>query len=68
MSMDFIAGGVVELVGGISSAIVLFAYAWWAPLVLAGAWGSTHWLLRESAIWRDYLHATPVNGVECRTK
>ena len=29
------------------------AYAWWAPLVLAGAWLATHWLLRESAVWRD---------------
>ena len=29
------------------------AYAWWAPLLLAGAWLTTHWLLRESAIWRD---------------
>src|SRR5204862_2936430 len=28
-------------------------YAWWAPIVLAGAWLATHWLLRESAIWRD---------------
>ena len=28
-------------------------YAWWAPLLLAGAWLATHWLLRESAIWRD---------------
>jgi ABC-type multidrug transport system fused ATPase/permease subunit len=53
LSMDFIAGALVELIGGISSAIVLFAFAWWAPLLLAGAWLSTHWLLRESAIWRD---------------
>ena len=30
-----------------------FAYAWWAPLVLGGAWLATHWLLRESAVWRD---------------
>ena len=37
----------------LASAIVLFAYAWWAPLVLAGAWLATHWLLRESAVWRD---------------
>ena len=29
------------------------AYAWWAPLVLGGAWLATHWLLRESAVWRD---------------
>jgi ABC-type multidrug transport system fused ATPase/permease subunit len=53
LSMDFIAGGLVELVGGIASAIVLAAYAWWAPLLLAGAWLATHWLLRESAVWRD---------------
>jgi hypothetical protein len=24
-----------------------------APVLLAGAWLATHWLLRESAIWRD---------------
>ncbi|MCU1375766.1 MAG: transporter related protein, partial [Actinomycetia bacterium] len=53
MSMDFIAGGLVEMIGGLSSAAVLFAYAWWAPLVLGGAWLATHWLLKESAIWRD---------------
>src|SRR2546425_958499 len=52
ISMDFIAGGLVELVGGLASAIVLAAYAWWAPLVLAGAWLATHLLLRESAVWR----------------
>ena len=51
--MDFIAGGLVELIGGLASAVVLFAYAWWAPLVLGGAWLATHWLLRESAVWRD---------------
>ena len=53
ISMDFIAGGLVEMIGGLSCAIVLFAYAWWAPLVLGGAWLATHWLLRESAVWRD---------------
>jgi ABC-type multidrug transport system fused ATPase/permease subunit len=53
ISMDFIANGLVEMIGGLSCALVLFAYAWWAPLVLAGAWLATHWLLRESAIWRD---------------
>src|SRR5438105_454691 len=53
MSMDFIAAGLVEMIGGIASAIVLAAYTWWAPLLLAGAWLSTHWLLRESAVWRD---------------
>jgi len=53
ISMDFIAGGMVEMVGGITCAALLFAFAWWAPLVLGGAWIATHWLLRESAIWRD---------------
>jgi ABC-type multidrug transport system fused ATPase/permease subunit len=53
ISMDFIAGGLVEMVVGLSSAAVLVAYTWWAPLVLGGAWLSTHWLLKESAIWRD---------------
>ncbi len=53
ISVDFIAGGLVEAIGGLSCAIVLLAYAWWAPIVLAGAWLATHWLLRESAVWRD---------------
>ena len=53
ISMDFIAGGLVGMIGGIACAILLFAYAWWAPLVIGVAWMSTHWLLRESAVWRD---------------
>jgi ABC-type multidrug transport system fused ATPase/permease subunit len=53
ISMDFIAGGLVEMIAGLASAAVLAGYAWWAPLVLAGAWLATHWLLRESAVWRD---------------
>ena len=53
ISMDFIAGGLVELIGGVASAVILAFYAWWAPIVLAGAWLATHWLLRESAVWRD---------------
>jgi ABC-type multidrug transport system fused ATPase/permease subunit len=52
-SMDFIAGGLVGMIGGLASAAVLFGFTWWAPVVLAGAWLATHWLLRESAIWRD---------------
>ena len=52
-SMDFIGGGLVGLVGGLAMALVLFGFAWWAPFVLAGGWLSTHWLLRESAVWFD---------------
>jgi ABC-type multidrug transport system fused ATPase/permease subunit len=53
ISMDFIASGMVEMVGGIACAVILVRYAWWTPMLLAGAWAATHWLLRESAIWRD---------------
>jgi ATP-binding cassette, subfamily B, bacterial len=53
ISMDFIANSLVEMLGGFSCAVVLFAYTWWAPILLGGAWLATHWLLRESAIWRD---------------
>jgi ATP-binding cassette subfamily B protein len=53
ISVDFIAGGLVEMTAGIACALVLFGFTWWAPLVLAGAWLATHWLLRESAVWRD---------------
>ena len=52
-SMDFIAGGLVGIVGGLAAAVVLFGFSWWAPIVLVGAWLATHWLLRESGIWRD---------------
>jgi ATP-binding cassette, subfamily B, bacterial len=52
-SMDFIAGGLVGMIGGLAAAVVLLGFAWWAPVVLAGAWLATHWLLRESAVWRD---------------
>ena len=53
ISMDFIASGLVELVSGLAAAIVLFGFAWWAPIVLVVGWGSTHWMLRESGVWRD---------------
>jgi ABC-type multidrug transport system fused ATPase/permease subunit len=53
ISMDFIAGGLVEFLGGVASAALLAGYAWWAPLVLGGAWLATHWLLRESGVWKD---------------
>jgi ATP-binding cassette subfamily B protein len=55
IALDFIASGMVELIGGVASALVLAAYRWWAPIVLAGAWLATHWLLRESGIWRDRM-------------
>ena len=53
ISMDFVASGLVDLVGGIASALLLAFFAWWATLLLGGAWLATHWLLRESSVWRD---------------
>lgn len=53
ISMDFIATGMVEMAGGLASAVILARYAWWAAALLVGAWLATHWLLRESAVWRD---------------
>jgi ATP-binding cassette, subfamily B, bacterial len=53
INMDFIAGGMVLTIVGLASAAVLFGYAWWAPVVLGGAWLLTHWFLRETAVWHD---------------
>lgn len=53
VSMDFIAGGLVELLSGLACAAVLAAYTWWAAVLLVAAWLATHWMLRESGIWRD---------------
>jgi ABC-type multidrug transport system fused ATPase/permease subunit len=63
LSMDFIASGLVELIAGLASAIVLATYAWWAALLLAGAWVATHWLLRESGVWRD-RNTAPVRAAQ----
>jgi ABC-type multidrug transport system fused ATPase/permease subunit len=53
ISLDFIASGMVEMIGGVASALILARYAWWAAIVLAGAWLATHWILSDSAIWHD---------------
>ena len=53
IAMGFIASGLAEMVAGLASAAVLAAYSWWAALLLVAAWLATHWLLRESAVWKD---------------
>ncbi len=52
-NVDFLATSLVAAVSGVASAVVLIGFAWWAALALVVAWGSTHWLLRESGVWRD---------------
>src|SRR5262249_55886442 len=51
--MDWMASRMTEMISGLGWAAVLAAYAWWAPIALVGAWLATHWLLRESGVWRD---------------
>jgi ATP-binding cassette, subfamily B, bacterial len=53
IAIDFLANDLALTITGLVCAVLLFTYTWWAPLVLAGAWLGTHWLLRESAVWRD---------------
>jgi ABC-type multidrug transport system fused ATPase/permease subunit len=53
IAMDFIATGLVQMIGGLAAACVLFAFEWWAPIVLIGGWAATHWMLRESGVWKD---------------
>jgi ATP-binding cassette, subfamily B, bacterial len=53
ISLDFIATGLVNMLAGFAQAAVLFGFSFWAPPVLAAAWLATHWLLRESGIWKD---------------
>jgi len=63
ISMDFIAGSLVEMIAGLAFVAVLAGYRWWAALVLAGAWLATHWLLRESAVWHD-RNTEPVRAAQ----
>jgi ABC-type multidrug transport system fused ATPase/permease subunit len=53
ISMDFIANSMAEMIGGVACTVILARYTWWAPIVLAGAWLATHWILSDSAIWHD---------------
>jgi len=53
IAMNFIAGGLRPLLSGLAAAVVLFGFAWWAPPVLVAGWGATHWLLKESGVWKD---------------
>jgi ATP-binding cassette, subfamily B, bacterial len=53
ISMSFIASGLLDVVVGVVAALVLFWLGWWPPIVLLAAWFATHWLLRESGVWKD---------------
>jgi ATP-binding cassette subfamily B protein len=54
VAMPEVGSGFATVLGGLAQAIVLGAYRWWAPLLLGGAWLSSHVLLRESALWKIF--------------
>lgn len=37
IAMDFIASGMITLVTGFASAVIVAVYHWWAGVILAGA-------------------------------
>ena len=53
-ALPYIATGFAEVLGGLASAALLASYRWWAALALAAAWSSTHWLLKDSTMWRIF--------------
>ncbi len=50
--MPNVGGGFAALAGGLAQALLLAGFRWWAPIVVGGAWISTHWLLAKGAVWR----------------
>lgn len=61
ISVGLITGSLVEAAAGLAQTVVLCAYHSWAAVLVAGAWLSTHWILRESSSWDrgtdEILHA-----------
>jgi len=53
LNVDFISGSLTQLVSGLIAGLVMLRYSWWAAPLLVLVWSSTHWLLRESGVWKD---------------
>ena len=53
LNVDFISGSLTQLVSGLIAGLVMLHYSWWAAPLLVLVWSSTHWLLRESGVWKD---------------
>ena len=60
--MPMIGGGFAALAGGMAQALLLAGWRWWAPILIAGAWLSTHRLLAKGAIWRERTAPDVVEG------
>ena len=59
VAMRVIGNGFTEIAPAWRRRCCSRASTWWAPLARRGAWLSTHVLLRESALWKDW-HAEGV--------
>jgi ABC-type multidrug transport system fused ATPase/permease subunit len=55
VSMPYVGTGLATLGSGVAHALLLAGYRWWAPLLVGGAWLSTHHLLRPAAVWLDRM-------------
>jgi len=60
-ALPYIASGFSDIAAAVAQAILLLTYHWWAGLLLAAAWGSTHILLKESAMWQVFEAEGVVN-------
>jgi ATP-binding cassette, subfamily B, bacterial len=58
--MPQVGNGFAEILAGVGQAIVLARYQWWASVLVAGAWASTHVLLRESSLWQAWASKSVV--------
>src|SRR2546428_13565896 len=53
-ALPYIANGFSDITAAVAQAALLCTYRWWAGLVLASAWAASHFLLRESAMWKIF--------------
>lgn len=53
ISMPNIGGGFALFAGGLAQSVLLAGHRWWAPILVGGAWLSTHYFLAQGAIWRS---------------
>ncbi|MEZ5226711.1 MAG: ABC transporter ATP-binding protein [Acidimicrobiales bacterium] len=51
VSLGFVGAGLVEMLSGAAQAVALATVTWWGAIVVAAAWLSSHWLLRESSFF-----------------
>jgi ATP-binding cassette subfamily B protein len=51
LALEFTATGLIDFFAGLAQTVVLAAYSWWACLLVAAGWLSTHLLLRTATVW-----------------